>query len=100
MNRTANSIRQEMRAARQAWRDLGVPRLRDLRALLVRYKFSVILGEITRIDSRWYVTHSGLLQLASRRKCRGIRTSVQERLSDPASNRWVFRAVVYKGPSS
>src|SRR5271170_1508282 len=100
MNRTANSIRQEMRAARQAWCDLGAPRLRDLRSLLVRYKFSVVLGEITRIDSRWYVTHSGLLQLASRRKCAGIRTSVQERLSNPAANRWVFRAVVYKGANS
>src|SRR5271156_5636310 len=100
MNRTANSIRQEMRAARQAWCDLGAPRLRDLRSLLVRYKFSVILGEITRIDSHWYVTHSGLLQLASRRKCRGIETFLQERLCDPAANRWVFRAVVYVGPNS
>src|SRR5271169_4631783 len=100
MKHTVNSIRQEMRVARQTWSDLGVSRMKDLRSLLVRYKFSVILGEITRIDSRWYVTHSGLLQLASRRKCRGISTSVQERLSDPAANRWVFRAVVYKGPHS
>jgi hypothetical protein len=66
----------------------------------VKYKFSVILGEITRIDSHWYVTHSGLVQLASRRKCRGIRTFVQERLCDLAAGRWVFRAVVYKGPNS
>ena len=100
MKHTVNSIRHEMSIARQTWRDLEVARLKDLRYLLVRYKFSVILGEITRIDSRWYVTHSGLLQLASRRKCRGIRTSVQERLSDPAANRWVFRAVVYIGPNS
>jgi hypothetical protein len=100
MRLTANSIRQEMRVARQTWGDLGAPRLRDLRSLLVRYKFSVILGEITRIDSHWYVTHSGLVQLASRRKCCGIRTFVQERLCDPATNRWVFRAVVYKGPNS
>jgi len=100
VKRTVNSIRQEMRVARQTWSDLGAPRLGDLRSLLVRYKFSVILGEITRIDSHWYVTHSGLLQLASRRKCRGIRTSVQERLCDPVANRWVFRAVVYKGRHS
>ena len=100
MKQTANSIRREMRAARQTWSDLGAPRLRDLRSLLFRYKFSVILGEITRIESRWYVTHSGLLQLASRRKCRGIKTFLQERLCDPAANRWVFRAVVYIGPDS
>ena len=100
MKPTVNSIRREMRVARQTWCDLGAPRLRDLRFLLVRYKFSVIFGEITRIDSHWYVTHSGLLQLASRRKCRGIRTFVQERLCDPAASRWVFRAVVYKSPNS
>ena len=74
--------------------------MRDLRALLVKYKFSVALGEITRIDDRWYVTHAGLLGLASRRQCRGINTSLQERLCDPVASRWVFRAVVYKGPSS
>ena len=100
MKLIVNSIRREMRFARQIWCDLGAPKLRDLRSLLVRYKFSVILGEITRVDNRWYVTHSGLLHLASRRKCRGIRTSLQERFSDPAANRWLFRAVVYKGTHS
>ena len=100
MRPSGNSIRQEMRLARQTWCDVGAPKLRDLRALLVRYKFSIILGEITRIDSRWYVTHSGLIRLASRRKCSGIRTFLLERLCNPAGNRWVFRAVVYKGPNS
>src|SRR6266481_4859344 len=100
MRRTPNLIQTEMRIARKTWCDLGAPRLRDLRSWLVRYRFSVTLGEITRIDNRWYVTHSGLLQLASRRKCFGIKTFLQERLSDPAANRWVFRAIVYKGPNS
>ena len=100
MKRTTNSIRAEMRLARKTWSDLGAPRLKDLRSLLVKYRFSVALGEITRIDNRWYVTHSGLLQLASRRQCRGIKTALQERFCDPAANRWVFRAVVYKRPNS
>jgi hypothetical protein len=100
MRRTGNSVQAEMRIARQTWSDLGADSLRDLHSLLLIYKFSVTRGEITRIDNRWYVTHAGLLQLASRRKCRGIRTFLQERLSDPAANRWVFRAVVYKGPNS
>jgi hypothetical protein len=100
MKLIVNSIRQEIRFARQTWRNLEPHVMRDLRSLLIRYKFSVIFGEITRLDSRWYVTHSGLLRLASRRKCGGIRTSLQERLSDPAANRWIFRAVVYKNPNS
>ena len=100
MKLTVNSIRYEMRAARETWNDLGARTLRDLRSLLVRYKFSISLGEITRIDSHWYVTHCGLIRLASRRRCHGIKTSLQERLCDPVANRWVFRAVVYKGSSS
>ena len=96
MKHTVNSIRHEMSIARQTWRDLEVARLKDLRYLLVRYKFSVILGEITRIDSRWYVTHSGLLQLASRRGCRGIRTILQNQFSDLTAGRWVFKAIVLR----
>jgi len=46
------------------------------------------------------VTHSGLLQLASRKGCRGIKTILQERLSDVGTGRWVFKATVYKNPSS
>jgi hypothetical protein len=100
MKLTVNSIRYEMRAARQTWSGLGARTLRDLRSLLVSHKFSIGLGEIIRIDSHWYVTHAGLLRLASRRRCRGIKTSLQERLCDPVANRWVFRAVVYKGSNS
>jgi hypothetical protein len=100
MRKAKNSIRSEMKAARQIWPGLESSRFRDLRALLVRYKFSVAIGEITRIDDRWYVTHSGLLQLAARRNCQGITTSLQERLCDPGTGRWVFRAVVYRSSRS
>jgi len=46
------------------------------------------------------VTHSGLLQLASRRGCRGIKTVIQNELSDLAAGRWVFKAIVYKTAAS
>ena len=100
MKTNKESVRSEMRVARNNWPDLGASKLRDLRSLLVKYRFSVASGEITRIDNRWYVTHSGLLRLASRRRCCGISTSLQARFCDPAANRWVFRAVVYKSCNS
>jgi len=46
------------------------------------------------------VTHSGLLQLAFRRGCRGIKTVIQNQLSDRAAGRWVFKAIVYKTAAS
>jgi hypothetical protein len=60
----------------------------------------VALGEVIELDNHWYVTHSGLLRLASRRRCDGIRTTLQQHLSDPVANRWVFKATVYKSPLS
>ena len=72
----------------------------SLKSLSENYGLSVAAGDLQLLENRWYVTHSGLIHLASRRKCRGIKTFLQERLSDPAANRWVFRAVVYKGPNS
>src|SRR5947209_20029443 len=49
-----------------------------------------------RLDSRWYVTHSGLLRLAKRNRCAGIQVRPMREFSDPATDRWVFRAVVHK----
>src|ERR1019366_6617956 len=48
----------------------------------------------------WYVTHAGLLRIALRQRCCGIRTVLQEHQSDPIAGRWVFKATVYKRPGS
>jgi hypothetical protein len=57
-------------------------------------------GEVLFIDGKWYVTHAGLLRVAFRQRCCGIRTALQERQSDPKAGRWVFKAIVYKSPRS
>ncbi len=46
------------------------------------------------------MTHSGLLHIAHRNKCVGIRTVVEKYLSNPSASRWVFKATVYKRPGS
>src|ERR1700719_3135731 len=51
---------------------------------------------LAQLDNRWYVTHSGLLRIAQRRKCRGIETAIQDRLSDPENSKWVIKATVFK----
>jgi hypothetical protein len=52
MGKTKKSLRVEMKAARKMWPSLERSKFRDLRALVVKYKFSVAGGEITRIDDR------------------------------------------------
>src|ERR1700730_4494274 len=44
------------------------------------------------LDARWYVTHSGLLRVAHRRRCSSITTELVEGVSNPKEGRWVFKA--------
>ena len=96
MKRNVVSFRSNAMLARQLWGEPSRVALRSLRELTARYSLSVAAGDLQLLDGRWYVTHSGLLQLASRRGCRGISTMLQDKLSDLAAGRWVFKAVVYK----
>jgi hypothetical protein len=98
-NRTNNS-RSNVRLARMTWGDLPKATFSCLRTLSEEYSLSVSLGDLQLLDSRWYVTHSGLLRMALRNRCLGITTTVQARLSEPAANRWVFKATVYKSSRS
>jgi hypothetical protein len=100
MKRKPSSLTAELNLAKRIWGDVEEVRLTELRQLLQKYKLSIALGEVIDLNNHWYVTHSGLIRLAARRRCDGIRTTLQQRLSDPAASRWVFRATVYKTPAS
>jgi hypothetical protein len=100
MKRDPRMIRAEIDIARRTWGQVGAGKLAELRALVRRNRFSVGLGDVCYIENRWYITHSGLLRLAHRKRCAGIKTYLEKRASDPAVNRWVFKAVVYTSPNS
>jgi hypothetical protein len=74
--------------------------LNALRELTTRFGFSVRLGEIRLLNGTWYVTNSGLIRLADRRRCRGINSRPMPEFSDPVACRWVFRATVFKSSGS
>jgi hypothetical protein len=76
------------------------PILKVLRELTTTFGFSIELGELRIIDGHWYVTHTGLLGLARRNRCSGIRVQLVPEFCDSASARWVFKAIVYKSPRS
>ncbi len=100
MKRKVVTFRANANLARQLWGKPSGIALRTLRELTVKYSLSVAAGDLQFLEGRWYVTHSGLLQLASRKGCRGIKTILQERLSDVGTGRWVFKATVFKSPRS
>src|SRR5437762_14295835 len=51
------------------------------------------------LDGSWYVTHFGLLRIAQRRRCSGIKTELAESVSNPRESLWVFKATVFKSES-
>ncbi|MGA7624824.1 MAG: hypothetical protein WB630_10725 [Candidatus Acidiferrales bacterium] len=80
--------------------DLNKTRLHSLDYLSRRYGFSIALGDLLYLDGHWYVSHAGLLRLAQRRRCAGIRVQQVRQLCDPAAGKWVFKATAYKFPGS
>ena len=100
MKQKAVSFRLNARIARRVWGRFSGVASRTLRELTEKYSLSVAAGDLQLLNDRWYVTHSGLLQLASRKGCRGIETSLQDQSSDAVAGRWVFKATVYKSGTS
>jgi hypothetical protein len=92
---------QNRRLAKRFWAGrLSAASLDKLTHLTRTLGLAVSAGEILYIEGNWYITHAGLLHIALRQHCLGIRTAFQERQSDSAANRWVFRATVYKSRAS
>src|ERR1039458_2178515 len=96
MTRATTATNRNVRLAKQRW--AGLPRiaLTALRELSREYRLSVALGDLLYIDERWYVSHAGLLRIAQRRKCFGIRVEYVGEFSDPGAARWAFKATVFK----
>jgi hypothetical protein len=97
---TVKLVRQNLRLVKRLYPDLRQQDFQALRSLTQTLHLSFLKGEFLHIEGRWYVTHAGLLQIALRRRCLGIRTALQEKVSDSNACRWVFKAIVYKSPRS
>src|SRR6266851_1795650 len=97
MARASSGVLREIRLAKQLWPEqiskiLG----QQLGRLIERYGLSVLSGDIQLLNAKWYVTHSGLLGLATRHRCYGIRTDLVRDFCDKALGRWAFKATVFK----
>jgi hypothetical protein len=95
-----NTLKSNANFAQNLWGKMSRSSLRTLRELTKRHQLSVMSGDVQYLDGRWYVTHTGLLGLALRRKCAGIRTALQKDVSNPTTSQWVFKATVYKSRGS
>jgi hypothetical protein len=95
----AKLTRENLRAVKKLYPQVTHLQLLILRELSRTLLLSVQSGDILMLDGRWYVTHSGLLRIAQRRRCAGIKTELAESVSNPGEGRWVFKATVRKSGS-
>ncbi len=94
---TKDLIRQNRRYARLRWGSiLGKIAMRALLNFTEQFQFSVANGDLLFLDSGWFVTHSGLTNLARRNRCAGIKVQPVQPFCDPTAQRWAFEATVYK----
>jgi len=100
MKNRPRAFRLNLKQAKAVWGDIPKSALQGLRELTRKLALSVAAGDLQLLQGRWYVTHSGLLRVAQRRRCLGISTAVDEALSRPADRRWVVKATVYKDSDS
>ena len=85
-----------LKLAKQMWGDLKAQSLRNLQSYTAEFGFSIAAGDLLYLDKGWYVTHTGLIRLARRRRCVGIDVKPVAECSDHAASRWAFQATVFR----
>src|SRR5258708_32227929 len=67
------TVRLNLRWARKLWCGISPISLTALKQASELYNFSITMGDLLYMNGGWYVTHVGLLRLAHRKACAGIR---------------------------
>ena len=96
MNPTRVNFAQQVRFAKSLCGDLPKSALRTLETLIRQHNISTMNGDVTYLRNGWYVTHSGLLGIARRKRCAGIQVRPAFEFCEPTASRWAFKATVFK----
>jgi len=95
-----SAARTSIRMARRIWNNLSREALTRLREIATQHGFSVGAGDLIYLNSGWYVTHTGLIGLARRKRCSGIHVEAVDSLCDSGVNRFVLKATVFPSKGS
>jgi hypothetical protein len=100
MKRKKTAGQTSIRVARRLWNNLSREVLAKLEEIANQYKFSVGAGDLIYLNNGWYVTHTGLIGLARRKRCSGIHVEAVASLCDSAASRFVLKATVFPSKGS
>src|ERR1017187_516209 len=91
-----DAVTKAMQLAKHLWpKQVSKTLAQQLADLVEELRVSVVSGDVQLLGAKWYVTHTGLLRLARRKRCVGIHIELVPALSEPLMGRWVFKATVY-----
>jgi hypothetical protein len=88
-------VEKNLELAMKIWGSLSETTSETLTDLTKRYALVLSAGDLILLDGNWYVTHSGLVGLARRKRCAGIHVTPAKAFCDPSAQRWTFEATVY-----
>jgi hypothetical protein len=100
MKRKKVTVQTSIRMARKIWSNLSREALTRLREITTRHNFSVGAGDLIYLNNGWYVTHTGLIGLARRKRCTGIHVEAVDSLCDSGASRFVLKATVFPSKGS
>jgi hypothetical protein len=98
--KTLSLVSRNRHLARKLWGGSLDPLLAQLLTELTEsFGFSLAMGDMLLLQSRWYITHTGLIRLAQRHRCAGVDVEIINEFCDANAARWSFKATVYKSRS-
>jgi hypothetical protein len=100
MKRKKTAGQTSIRTARRLWTNLSREALIRLSEIATQHDLSVGAGDLIYLNNGWYVTHTGLIGLARRKRCSGIHVEAVDSLCDSGANRFVLKATVFPSKGS
>ena len=82
-------IRRNTSLVKKLYPNINRTRIQALKELTKQFSFSFASGDVIQLENGWFVTHTGLVRLARRKRCRGIHVEAVDSLCDSAANRFV-----------
>ena len=93
-------IRLNTSLVKKLYPNINRGRIQALKELTEQFSFSFASGDLIQLENGWFVTHTGLVRLARRKRCRGIHVEAVDSLCDSAASRFVLKATVYPSKDS
>ena len=93
-------IRHNTSLVKKPYPNINRARIQALKELTKQFSFSFASGDVIQLENGWFVTHTSLVRLAWRKRCRGIHVEAVDSLCDSAASRFVLKATVYPSKDS